>query len=83
MASIDWANTTARRDKKHLSFEICCVLYERFDGSSDKNLCFPCRVGLAKVIAELLHGRVNLEAQDSLNGNTALHYAVQKQRGMW
>ena len=27
MASMDWAKTTARRDKKHLSFGIWCDLY--------------------------------------------------------
>ena len=29
---MDRAKTTARRDKKHLSFEIWCVLYKRFYG---------------------------------------------------
>ena len=30
MASMDWAKTTAREDKKHLSFGIWCDLYKRF-----------------------------------------------------
>ena len=30
MASMDWAKTTARGDKKHLSFGIWCDLYWRF-----------------------------------------------------
>ena len=30
---MDWANITARRDKKHLSFGIWCDLYKRFYGS--------------------------------------------------
>ena len=31
LASMDWAQTTTRRDEKHLSFGICCDLYQRFD----------------------------------------------------
>ena len=27
LASVDWAQTTARRDENHLSFDIWCVLY--------------------------------------------------------
>ena len=27
LASLDWEKTTARRDRKHLSFAIWCVLY--------------------------------------------------------
>ena len=27
LASLDWANTTARQDQKHSSFRICCDLY--------------------------------------------------------
>ena len=27
LASLDWAKTAARRDKKHLSLEIWCALY--------------------------------------------------------
>ena len=30
---MDWAKTTARDDEKHLSFEIWCDLYKRFNGS--------------------------------------------------
>ena len=26
-ASVDWAETTARQDKNHLSFDIRCILY--------------------------------------------------------
>ena len=33
LASMDWAKTTARRDKKLLSFGIWCDLYKRFYGS--------------------------------------------------
>ena len=29
---MDWANTTARGDEKHLSFDIWCDLYKRFYG---------------------------------------------------
>ena len=32
LASIDCAKTIARRDEKHLSFGIWCVLYKSFDG---------------------------------------------------
>ena len=35
---MDWAKTTAIRDEKHLSFEICCVLYiyiYRFESTLD------------------------------------------------
>ena len=32
LASMDWAKTTARRDEKHLSFEIWYIFYQRFDG---------------------------------------------------
>ena len=32
LASMDWAETTARRDKKHLSFGIWSELYWRFYG---------------------------------------------------
>ena len=38
LASMDWAKTTARRDKKHLSFGILCDLYKRFDDSSPSPL---------------------------------------------
>ena len=31
-ASMDWTKTTARWEEKRLSFEIWCVLYQRFDG---------------------------------------------------
>ena len=31
---MDWAKTTARRDKKHLKFGIWCILYKRFDSKS-------------------------------------------------
>ena len=34
MASIDWAKTTARRDEKHLSPWIWCVLYRLYGNSS-------------------------------------------------
>ena len=34
LACMDWANTTAGRDKKHFSFGIWCGIYERFDGTS-------------------------------------------------
>ena len=37
MASIDWAKTTARRNEKHLSLGIWCVLYLRFDGIDKYN----------------------------------------------
>ena len=30
-ASMDWAETTARRDEKHVSFRTWCDLYNRFD----------------------------------------------------
>ena len=30
---MDWANTTARPDEKHLSFGIRCYLYKLFDGA--------------------------------------------------
>ena len=30
---MDWVKTTARRDKKHLNFEIRCNLYKRFYGT--------------------------------------------------
>ena len=30
---MDWAKTTARRNKKHLKFGIRCVIYLRFDGT--------------------------------------------------
>ena len=30
MALMDWAKTTARRHENHLSFGICCVLYQIF-----------------------------------------------------
>ena len=33
MASMDWANTAARRDEQHLCFGIGCVLYQRTDGT--------------------------------------------------
>ena len=33
LASMDWAKTTARGYKKHLSCGIWCDLYKRFDGS--------------------------------------------------
>ena len=39
MASIDWAKTTARREEKHLSFEIRCVLCWRFHGSWQNKAC--------------------------------------------
>ena len=29
---MDWANTTARGDEKHLSFDIWCDLYKKFYG---------------------------------------------------
>ena len=32
LASMDWAKTTTRWDKKHLRFGIWCSLYHRFDG---------------------------------------------------
>ena len=32
LASNDWAKTTVKRDEKHLSFEIRCAIYKRFDG---------------------------------------------------
>ena len=31
LASMDWAKTSAKRDQKHLSFAICCDLYETLD----------------------------------------------------
>ena len=37
---MDWAKTNARRDKKHLKFEIWCGLYSIFDGRYKwKGLC--------------------------------------------
>ena len=33
LASMDWAKTTARGDKKHLSFGFWCDLYQRFYGN--------------------------------------------------
>ena len=33
---MDWAKTTARWSKKHLSFVIWCDLYQRFYGMNDK-----------------------------------------------
>ena len=30
---MDWVKTTARRDEKHLSFQILCDLYQRFYGT--------------------------------------------------
>ena len=33
LVSMDWAKTTARGYKKHLSFGIWCDLYQRFYGS--------------------------------------------------
>ena len=30
---MDWAKTTARQDKNHLSFGIWCTLYQRFDSN--------------------------------------------------
>ena len=38
---MDWAKTTARWDKKHLSFGIWCTLYQRFDGTSDYIVSVP------------------------------------------
>ena len=35
---MDWAKTTARGDKKHLSFGISCDLYWRFYGSVAPNI---------------------------------------------
>ena len=34
LASMDWAETTARPDEKHLSVGIWCTLYLRFDSTS-------------------------------------------------
>ena len=34
---MDWAKTTARRDKKRLKFGIRCVLYKIFDGICQKS----------------------------------------------
>ena len=36
---MDWAKTTAREDKKHLSFGIWCDLYKRFYGRGHMTLC--------------------------------------------
>ena len=36
LASNDWAKTTARWYEKHLIFQICCVLYYRFDSNQNK-----------------------------------------------
>ena len=33
---MDWAETTARRDKRHLRLGIWCDLYKRFYGSVDQ-----------------------------------------------
>ena len=33
LVSLDWAKTIARRDEKHLSLGIWCVLYSRFYGT--------------------------------------------------
>ena len=33
LVSMDWVKTTARRDEKHWSFVIWCVLYQKFDGN--------------------------------------------------
>ena len=30
---MDWAETTARQDENHLSFDIWCAVYYRFEGS--------------------------------------------------
>ena len=38
LASMDWAKTTARRNKKHLSVGIWSTLYQRFDGTPQRNL---------------------------------------------
>ena len=35
LTSMDWANTTLRRDENHLSFGIWCVWYKRLYGTSD------------------------------------------------
>ena len=40
LASVDWEKTTARRDGKHLSFEIWCVLYKRFQCNCSKRAAY-------------------------------------------
>ena len=44
---MEWAKTIASRDEKHLSFEIWCGVYRRFDGIDSQTLilmfqCFGC-----------------------------------------
>ena len=43
-ASKDWAKTTARRDKKHLSFRIWCNLYWKFE-----SICIFSRLDMLRV----------------------------------
>ena len=51
LASMDWAKTTAKGDKKHLSFGIWCDLYWRFYGSM---LNQPCDRSVDPVESQLM-----------------------------
>ena len=44
---MDWVKTTAKCDEKHLSFGICCVLYQRFD-----RMCHKARPPLVWMTAQ-------------------------------
>ena len=47
---MDWAQTTARRDENHLSFDIWCVSYKRhYSVSVGGNGVIQCRASLQKL----------------------------------
>ena len=51
---MDWAETTARQDKKHFSFWIWCAIYLRFDGNLKIKF-------LTQIILSAIHAVVPIE----------------------
>ena len=60
LASMDWAKTTTRRDKKHLSFGIWCGWYLRFDGNQNQFTISTNVFSAIYIVASSLYTTLNL-----------------------
>ena len=70
LASMDWPETIARRDLKHLSVGIWCHLYYRFDGTPIKGL----HVAYFRRMSLLLVPLLLVTAHAALTGNDDCAY---------
>ena len=82
VASMDWTKTTARRDKKHLSLGIWCILYWRFDSTYIAHLSwqlswsFVISCGRDHVLGQITRRPLskNAPSLNHLNGYSKLTY---------